>query len=299
MFVSKYLKYVCVLLATVLASHCTAPSHTSITPPTDEAQTLRVATYNIRYHNPDDGEHAWPHRKDRVISTIRFNGAHLIGMQEVLKDQIDDLSSALTEYKWLGVGRDDGKEAGEYSPIFYRSDRLEALESGTFWLSKNPDVPGSKDWDAAITRIVTWARFRDLRTDSTFYHFNTHFDHRGERAREKSAELIAHRASKVAGNLPILVTGDFNFVETTPGYNVLTQTLRDAYYVSEEPHHGPSGTFSGFEVGARQLKNRIDYIFVNNNVRVLQHAILSDQWDGAYSSDHLAVIATVQLPTSP
>ena len=290
---STHLLSVCVLIF-ILAAGCTTSTHT--TPP-PEPTPLRVATYNIRYHNPNDGEHAWPHRKERVVSTIRFNDAHLVGMQEVLKDQLDDLSMALSDFEWIGVGRDDGKEAGEYAPIFYRSDRLEAIESGTFWLSKNPDIPGSKDWDAALTRITTWARFKDLRTDSTFYLFNTHFDHRGELAREKSAELIAHRASRMAGSAPVIVTGDFNFVETAPGYTVLSNAFQDAYYATEQPHHGPSGTFSGFEIGATELNQRIDYIFVQNNVRVLQHAILSDHWNGAYSSDHLAVLATIQLPT--
>ena len=293
---TKCFFFVCIL-SSILAS-CTPPPTTTYQDQLAAPPSLRVATYNIRYHNPADGEHAWPNRKDRVISTIRFNGADLVGMQEVLKDQVDDLALVLQDYEWIGVGRDDGKEAGEYSPIFFRADRLQALESGTFWLSKNPDIPGSKDWDAAITRIVTWAHFKDLATDSTFYHFNTHFDHRGELAREKSAELIAHRASKMADVKPIVVTGDFNFTESAQGYRVLADAFQDAYYATEEPHHGPSGTFSGFEVGATELNNRIDYIFVQNNIRVLQHAILSDHWNGAYSSDHLAVIATIQLPFS-
>ena len=283
----------CVLI--LFVAGCSAaekPAPTDSPPPLP----LRVASYNIRYNNPDDGEHAWPYRKERVASTIQFNGAHLVGMQEVLKNQIDDLTTLLDGYQWIGVGRDDGKEAGEYAPIFYRSDRLELLDSGTFWLSKNPDIPGSKDWDAALTRIATWAHFKDVHTDSTFYHVNTHFDHRGEVAREKSAELIAHRAQRMAGGLPVVVTGDFNFTESAAGYEALTETLEDAYYATEEPHHGPTGTFSGFEVGATPLENRIDYIFVQNGVRVLQHAILSDHWNGAYSSDHLAVVATVQLP---
>ena len=264
-----------------------------------DSPTLRVATYNIRYNNPNDGKHAWPNRKDRVVSTIRFNQIHLVGMQEVLKDQIEDMEMALDGYEWIGVGRDDGKEEGEYAPIFYRSDRLKALDSGTFWLSENPDTPGSLDWDAAITRIATWTHFQDLQTNTTFYHFNTHFDHRGVLAREKSAALIAQRASLQAGASPLIVTGDFNFVDTSPGYSVLTQTMQDAFHVTEQPHHGPTGTFSGFEVGATELDRRIDYIFVQNEVRVMQHAILSDHWNGAYSSDHLAVIATVQLPMQP
>ena len=255
---------------------------------------LRVASFNIRYHNPNDGIHAWPHRVSRVSSTILFNQADIVGVQEALKHQVEQLDSTLTDYSWVGAGRDDGKEAGEYAPIFYKTERFDLLDSGTFWLSKNPDVPGSKDWDAAITRIVTWAHFMDLKSDSSFFLFNTHFDHRGAVAREKSAELLANRLRRLAGTSPAVVTGDFNFVETTPGYSTLTNTLQDAMYSTKEPHHGPTGTFSGFEVGSN-LEHRIDYIFVTDRVDVLQHAILSDNWNGAYASDHLPVFATVRF----
>ncbi len=260
----------------------------------ERPEPFRAMSFNIRLNTPNDGEHAWPNRKSRVISTIRFNQADLVGMQEVLHDQLLDLSSALEGYQRVGVGRDDGKEAGEYSPIFYRSDRFELVESGTFWLSLTPDVPGSKDWDAAITRIATWARFKDRLTHRTLYHFNTHFDHRGTEAREKSAELLVDRVSDIAGDDPVIVTGDFNFTETAPGYQTLTADFNDAISVSEEPHHGPRGTFSGFEIG-RPLENRIDFIFVKNDVQVRQHGILSDHWNGAYASDHLAVVATLDL----
>ena len=279
------------VLAYFLFSGCASEA-----PNSDDAidLNLRIASFNIRYHNPNDGVHAWPNRVDRVASTILFNQVDIVGVQEALKDQIVDLENKLPGYNWVGVGRDDGKEAGEFAPIFYKEDRFEVLESGTFWLSKTPDVPGSKDWDAAITRIATWVHFQDNHTNVDFFHFNTHFDHRGAVAREKSAELIANRLRRTVGTSPGLVTGDFNFVETTTGYSVLTQSLRDAMYHSIDPHHGPTGTFSGFEVGS-DLENRIDYIFVTENVEVLQHAILSDNWNGAYASDHLPVIATVRF----
>ncbi len=257
------------------------------------ASPLRVMTFNIRYNNPGDGEHAWPNRKERVASTILFNQADLVGVQEALKEQMDDLAGLLPGYAWLGVGRDDGKEAGEYSAIFYNPSRFEVLESGTFWLSTTPEVPGSKDWDAAITRIVTWAHFKDIPSGDTFYHFNTHFDHRGEEARERSAELIAERAPQMAGDLPLVVTGDFNFTEDAPGYSVLTEKLHDTFYTSQQPHHGPDETiYGGFEV-THETGRRIDYIFVNDHFSVLQHATLSDNWDGAFASDHLAVITTL------
>ena len=276
------------LLTTSLACRPTAPILQS-------TEALRVMTFNIRYNNPDDGEHAWPNRKSRVASTILFNQADLIGVQEALKEQMDDLAGLLPGYTWIGVGRDDGKDAGEYSAIFYNEQRLEVLDSGTFWLSKTPETPGSKDWDAAITRICTWGHFKDLHTGATFYHFNTHFDHRGAEARTNSAALIAERATQTAGSEPLVVTGDFNFTEDAAGYTRITEQLNDTFYNSTQPVHGPDATFYGFEV-SHEPGRRIDYIFTNNQFRVMQHATLSDNWEGAFASDHLAVLATLQFP---
>lgn len=261
--------------------------------PTPDASPIRAMSFNIRYNNPGDSAHAWPYRKERVASTILFNNVDVVGVQEALKEQMDELATLLPGYAWTGVGRDDGKEAGEYSAIFYRSDRFEIVDEGTFWLSKNPSIPGSKDWDAAITRVATWAQFKEKTSGQLFFHYNTHFDHRGELAREKSAEIIAHRASRAASNHPLVVTGDFNFTESAPGYSTLTASFNDAYYATKEPHHGPSHTiYGGFEV-THKAGRRIDYIFVNDGFDVLQHATLSDNWDGAYASDHLAVVATL------
>ena len=160
--------------------------------------TVRVMTFNIRFDNPGDGPDAWPHRKDLAASMIRFHRAGLIGVQEALKHQLDDLTARLPGYAWVGVGRADGREAGEYSAILYRTDRFELMDDGTFWLSETPEVPGSKSWDAAIERIVTWAQFRDRETGKTFFHFNTHFDHVGQVARAESAKLILQRIAAQA-----------------------------------------------------------------------------------------------------
>ncbi len=148
---------------------------------------VRVVSYNIRYNNPGDGEHAWPLRADRVANLLRFYNPDLFGLQEALQGQIDDLVARLPQYAWFGVGRDDGRSAGEGTPIFYRRDRFTLLDQGTFWLSETPEVPGSKSWDAAITRIATWGRFVDRTTGTRFLYLNTHFDHIGQTARERSA----------------------------------------------------------------------------------------------------------------
>ena len=252
--------------------------------------TLNVMSFNIRYNNPADGEHAWPNRRDRVASVIRFHKADLVGMQEVLRDQISDLEILLPQYGWVGVGRDDGKNGGEFSPIFYRKERFTVLDSGTFWLSETPEVIGSKSWDAAITRIANWVILLDLQSNQEFLHLNTHFDHRGEVARTNSAALIVARLKNLARGRPVLVSGDFNVPPTAPAYDTMTSAMDDSYIKTATAPHGPLGTFGGFEVGSTANEQRIDYVFVDSTFQVLRYAALSDQWDGSYPSDHLPVL---------
>ncbi len=216
---------------------------------TTQTTPLRVMTFNIRFNNPDDGFNAWPHRKELAASMIRYHDADIVGLQEALYGQLEDLKALLPGYEWFGVSRDDGSSGpdspGEFAAILYRSDRLERLDGGTFWLSPTPQVVGSLGWDAAITRTATWCRFRDKRSGREFYHFNTHFDHRGEKAREESARVILQQITVIAAEAaPVVLTGDFNCVPTDPPYRVLTveRGLRDAMLVSAQPHHGPQST---------------------------------------------------------
>jgi endonuclease/exonuclease/phosphatase family metal-dependent hydrolase len=260
-------------------------------------------TFNIRYDEPRDKENAWPNRKELVASMIRFHHADLVGLQEALKRQMDDVEKLLPEYAWAGVGRSDGKTEGEYSAILYRKSRFTRLAGSTFWLSDTPDVP-SKGWDAAYPRIVTWIKLKDTTTGVTFFHFNTHFDHRGVRAREESARLLLQRIDKIAGRLPVVVTGDFNFNEATLGYQILTgknskeepasrSSLHDARYLSQHGHHGPTSTFNEFKALVPDMK--IDYVLVKGKVRVLQHGALADTWNGRFPSDHLPVLAEIVI----
>lgn len=265
----------------------------------------RVMSFNIRFNNPVDGDNAWPNRKEMVASMIQFHDTDLVGIQEALKVQMDDLAILLPEYNWIGVGRDDGKEAGEYSAIFYRKDRLQDLQHGTFWLSATPEIAGSMGWDAACVRVVTWAKFKDRETGEIFYHFNTHFDHVGESARRESAKLLLRKIEEMVKTKPVIVTGDFNATENSPAYEILTKgmigeaasnqphSLADARYVSMRAHHGPDWTFHGFETVVD--RPRIDYIFVSKNVQVERHGVLSDRWNGRYPSDHLPVLAELVL----
>jgi len=263
-----------------------------------EAQTaLNVMTFNIRYNNTADGINAWPNRKDKVISQILFHHPHTLGLQEALHDQVEDLVKALPGYKYTGVGRIDGKMKGEYSAIFYDASRLQLLQSETFWLAEKTDLPFVKGWDAALERIVTWALFRDKKTKKNFYHFNTHFDHRGKVARRESAKLLLEKVNSIAGKTPVIITGDFNAIPDDEPIKILTDKndpkyLTDAKSVSVMPHYGPDGTFNAF-TSKETSNNPIDYIFIKKGFSVLQHATLSQTWQGLFSSDHFPVMASL------
>ena len=255
-------------------------------------------TFNIRYNEPRDGVNAWANRKQKVADTIRFHKADLIGVQEAQNNQLKDLEKSLPDFAWCGVGRTDGKEDGEYSAILYRKSRFKLLETETFWLSETPEKAGSKGWDADFPRIVTWAKFEDRNTKKTFYHFNTHFDHIGVKARTESSKFLLTQIPKIAGKYPFVVTGDFNAKEDTNVYRILTGKeetvafkLVDARYVSVNGHFGGNSTFNSFK--ELEADRKIDYIFVGSNTKVLEHGILSDRWDGLWASDHLPVLAEI------
>jgi endonuclease/exonuclease/phosphatase family metal-dependent hydrolase len=269
-----------------------------ISPDSKSSNNFRVMSFNIRYDEPRDGQNAWPNRKAMVASIVRLYQADLVGVQEALKGQLDDLLQLLPEYSLIGVGRSDGRSAGEFSAILYRKIRFKLVTSATFWLSESPQTPGSKGWDAALPRIVTWGQFEDQETGKRLFHFNTHFDHRGELARTQSATLLRREIEKIARAMPVVVTGDFNFRETSDAYRILTEqsrssSLKDARYLSQHPHHGPTSTFNEFKALVPGMK--IDFILVNEKIRVLQHAVLSDTWDGRFPSDHLPVLAEISI----
>ena len=293
-------KISCMLITLMAALALLVSPHAAGARTSAEQQALRVMTYNIRYNTPADGGNAWPHRKDMVASMIRFHRPDLVGLQEALRGQNTDLAQRLSNYEWFGVGRADGQTEGEYNSIFYRDDRLELLDHDTFWLSENPEEPGSMGWDAACPRIVTWARFRDRVTGGVFYHFNTHFDHRGQQARRESARLLRSRIGDIAADVPAVVTGDFNCTEKSRPYRVLVEAgeearLHDTVKCTGQPHHGPKATYSGFDP-ADAPSRRIDYVFVTNRWQVIRHGTLSDRWNGRYPSDHLPVLAETVLP---
>jgi endonuclease/exonuclease/phosphatase family metal-dependent hydrolase len=263
------------------------------------AQEVNVMTFNIRYNTSADDLDAWPYRKDKVASQILFHEVQLLGVQEALHNQIMDLKERLPKFKYTGVGRDDGKEKGEYSAIFYDTTRLQLLVSQTFWLSETPAVPGSKSWDADLTRIVTWAKFKDRKTKKIFFAFNTHFDHLGKAARRESAKIILSKVKEIAGDSPVVITGDFNAEPADEPIQIIRDKnnplhLVDSKEISQTPHYGPTGTFNGFKSKERN-DQPIDYVFTKGKWKVLKHATISESWEGRFASDHFAVLATLSL----
>lgn len=247
----------------------------------------KVMSFNVRVATAeDDPADEWPEREATVASVVRLHGPAVVGLQEPLAGQFAALRERLPEYEWVGAGRRDGDDAGEHVPIGYTS-RFERLDSGTFWLSEDPETPGSVGWDASLPRIATWLRLRDRRTDAVFVHCNTHFDHRGTTAREESARLLAERLPSIAGDAPTVLTGDCNCAPGSTPYGILADAFDDAAAIADHPHHGPTGTYHGFD---GEPGERIDYVFVDG-FGVRQHATLPDHWDGRYPSDHFPILA--------
>ncbi len=251
-----------------------------------QAQNYSAMTYNIRYSTPNDGENQWELRKEWVASIVSFYEPDVLGIQEGLQDQVQYLDSVLTNYSYEGVGRDDGKEAGEYAAIFYKHDKLTVLDSGTFWLSETPDEP-SYGWGANFRRISTWAKFRSKESGDTFWAFNVHLDHETPLARINGVKLIAEQIKNWnKENLPILLMGDFNATPESEPIKYLYSVLQDSKLKSRGSPIGPIGTYNGFDT-SNPLKNRIDYIFVDESILVHKYAVISETRDNKTPSDHL------------
>lgn len=265
---------------------------------TTAAQDLKVMSFNIRLNTKSDSLNAWPYRKDKVASQILYHEVHLLGVQEALNDQMEDLKARLPRYRATGGGRDDGKTQGEYSAIFYDTARLQFQKSGQFWLSETPDKPGVKGWDAAYPRMVTWVRFRDKLTKKIFVAFNTHFDHRGKEARRESARLILDKAKEIAGNLPLVFTGDFNAAPADEPIKIITDASNSLHLEDAKAKaafsYGPSGTFNGFR-SAEISDEPIDHIFLKGKWTVNTYAVLSETWKGRFASDHFAILVSLRL----
>lgn len=258
-----------------------------------EKKPLQVATYNIRMNTTRDGINAWPHRKENVKALIRFHEFDIFGVQEAFIEQIKDIST-LGDFGYTGKGRDDGREKGEHSAIFYKKDRLKLLKSGDFWLREQSDKPGL-GWDATCcNRICSWGKFRDLSTKKEFFFFSVHFDHQGVVARKESAKLMIKKIKEIAGDKPVICVGDFNSTPEMEQIITMKSFLKDSHDASEQLPYGPEGTFNGFQFDA-PLKERIDYIWVSDKISVLKYGVLTDSRDQRYPSDHQPVVAKVVM----
>ncbi len=269
-----------------------------------DEQPIHLLTFNIRYDNPEDGVNRWENRVPIVERYFETEMPDIIGMQEVVHNQLIDLQNMLPGYDYVGTGREDGGTSGEYSPIFWKEERFDLVDHSQFWLSESPDEVGSRGWDAALPRIVTWAALEDTQTGRTIYTFNTHFDHRGIEARRNSIDLISDRISEIAADAPVIVTGDFNIRREHPAfgdtlYHHLLDTFRERHsldnseYVADEVVSA-GATGNGFSDSWQERPPyAIDYIFANDHFDIqiyrVDHVIEGE----VFISDHWPVAAIV------
>jgi endonuclease/exonuclease/phosphatase family metal-dependent hydrolase len=260
---------------------------------------ITLMTFNIRLDLAADGENRWENRIPVVAAYMDSVAPDIAGMQEVLHHQLLDLLEIMPGYSYVGTGRDDGKTGGEYSPVFFRDDRFILRDNSQFWLSETPEIPGSISWDAAITRIVSWAALEDRQSGEIIYAFNTHFDHRGVEARRRSAELISGRIPEIAGDSPVILLGDFNIRKESADYEFMSNLfaennrLANAELISETPVKNAESTFNGFR---HDIEPRvIDFIFVDDNFRVLFYRVDEVLENGIFISDHWPVVSDVVL----
>ena len=277
----------------LLLAVCALAAFAAQTPPVREP--IGVMSFNIRYGTANDGENRWEARRAMLFDLVRDQNADVVGLQEALAFQIDEIAAAAPVYAVIGVGRDDAARKGEYAAILYRRDRFHVAQSGTFWFSDTPDAVASKTWGNRITRICTWARLID-RDGRAFWIYNVHLDHESQPSREKSVALLRQRIdARPFSSEPVIVTGDFNVGETNPALAAIRAggAFVDAFRV-RHPEEPVVGTFTGFTHG-RIDGDKIDFIFVQPGAKVLSAAILRTSRRGRYPSDHFPVTATVQF----
>ena len=256
---------------------------------------VKVMSYNIRLDVKSDGENWWEKRKDKVAGLVNYYEADFVGLQEVVHNQLLYLKDSLTGYNFIGVGRDDGKEAGEYSCIFYKKDKYSVVEQSTFWLSPTPDIP-SKGWDAALNRVCTYGLFKNNKTKKLVWVFNTHFDHMGNLARLESAKLIIKKIHELnTKNYPVIVSGDFNSKPEDGPSQYMMANMQNSRSISKLVYGVPD-TWNGFKFNEKP-NGCIDYIFVSKDERisVLKFATITDSYDMKYPSDHFPVLATINI----
>lgn len=247
---------------------------------------LRIMSFNIRCTNV--GRDSWEDRIGIVTATMEKSEADSIGVQEATPEWMETLDRELENYDYVGVGRDDGVNAGEFSAIFYLKDKYNLLDSGTFWLSETPEQP-SLGWDAGCKRVCTWAILENKETNEKYVHVNSHFDHVGIKAREESVKMILNHIDQYK-DLPVVFTADMNVVEGSENYVAFTEELNDTKYLADDTmdfltyHDTKPSKYEG-EV--------IDYVMVNDNFDALSYKVVTAGIDERYVSDHFPVYADI------
>ena len=289
LYISIMKTFLYIVICSVLMA-CSAKDNT-------KNQDVVVMSFNMRYDNPNDGDNRWNNRKDIVAQTITDAQTDIVGTQELLHNQLNDLKSLLPNYRFIGTAREDGISKGEYSAIIYKNESFDLLDSGSFWISETPEEVGSKGWDGACERIATWAILSQPHNDQELFILNTHLDHMGVEARRQGVALLLSRIQTLAGDRPIIVTGDFN---ATPQSDVILQILGSGQLQHAKDIakaiKGESWTFDDFGRLDTLKRSFIDYIFVNDSIEVKSHEVLPiTTIDGRHLSDHAPVKAILTI----
>lgn len=267
--IMKFKRLFFIIGAILLFVYCQAQTSTTFT----------VATYNMRNANASDSTNGdgWGQRYPVIAKMVQFHGFDIFGTQECFLHQLKNLKQALPGYSYIGVGRDDGKDKGEHSAIFYRTDKFELLEKGDFWLSETPNIP-SKGWDAVLPRICSWGHFKCKDTGFEFLFFNLHMDHIGKKARVESAYLVQKKMKEINEKLPAILTGDFNVDQHSNSYKALVAqgNLYDSYEIANL-RYATNGTFNGFNPNDF-TESRIDHVFVSPGFKVIKYGVLTDTY---------------------
>jgi len=290
-------------------------------------EAFRIMSFNLRYDTKADGPNQWCHRRDLVYATIRLHGSEILGFQEALRTQINDLEHNLPEFAWTGVGRDDGKDKGEFCPIFWLRERFDCLDHGTFWLSETPEKPGSSSWGSACRRVATWARLQlKSRPKQELIFVNTHFDHHSEKARDESSRLLRQHLPPIvkqsnqrlqrSTSPPVVVIGDLNALENSKPLRILrgeeaedtkessTQqeefTFADARLEAERKYNETVGSFTNWAgpEAEQQPQILIDHILYRGPLRSEAYGIICELWNGRRASDHRAAITDFRFSSS-
>jgi endonuclease/exonuclease/phosphatase family metal-dependent hydrolase len=253
----------------------------------------RIMTLNIRFDNPSDGEDRWELRRQDLCNLLIDHKLDFIGIQEALPNQVDFIDRQLKDYDFIGFGRDGKGTASESVPIFFRKGAFELIESEVFWLSETPEAP-SKGWDAALNRITTYGRFLNKMSKDTIHVFNTHFDHKGKIARQRSSELLLEKLAEMKlKNKKVIVMGDLNSEPDQLPIRTLEKELKDSFNHTQRAPKGPVGTFNAFDT--RQIpRRRIDYIFCRNLEIINYEAMDVKRANGRWISDHLPILVELQ-----